>query len=206
MLEASSVQISCVLSASGMVEADLEGRVVLATGNRVALRFNGTFQGEDVEVTLASDGHTMVGGQRGQLFESATPSALCESIIVGFTRMGLLHNVASLVGGQPPARSSGGVRGWVTVEPMIVVEPEPVLEHLAGTRGVVFEMVVGNLRSGSATLWLDAATGHPVQRQQTVRFHRSADMGVNERYSAFGLNEPLEHGAAPDDMASFMLD
>jgi len=46
-------------------------------------------------------------------FDEPVPPEVREALVIGLTRMGILHNLARLVAGVPPDRASGGVRDWV---------------------------------------------------------------------------------------------
>lgn len=97
--------------------------------------------------------------------------------------MGVLHNLAMLVGGAPPDHAAGGVEDWVqTVDHRRPVPSGPP----PGPDGeaVTFGLVVGGEPSGTATLWLDDR-GVPVRREQTVEFPEGV-MRVVERYEVLG--------------------
>jgi hypothetical protein len=109
----------------------------------------------------------------------ATPDGLNEAIVIGMTRMGILHNLAQLVGGQPPDHMEGGVRDWARV---VAIESSAD-EDDAGHPLLRFDfgLVVAGQPSGTASLWIDAVSRLPLRREQTVQF-ASGEMKVIEVY------------------------
>ena len=96
---------------------------------------------------------------------------------MGFTRMGILHNLAMLSAGAPPDRADGGVEDWVTLHDLSAMVPEGPGDVAVA---VGFSITVGGAPAGTASLELDGG-GLPVLRWQTVRFP-DGEMRVLERY------------------------
>lgn len=182
LLEAASVRLTYDITAEGALEAHLRGKLTLQEGDRLELDGSGPFGGSPLEVSLVSNGEDLRGGTRPRSFDISAPPALREAVVLGLTRMGLLHNLARLTAGSPPDRANGGVEEWVLVENVRRGEPQEV----DGTASVPlsFDVVVSGVPSASATLWLSKDTGLPVKRTQTVRFG-SDEMRVVERYGSF---------------------
>lgn len=172
LLAARSLEMTAHVTAVGQVRAALDG-TLLIEGDRVLLGFDGTFAGEPVELSLAADAALMRGSNGRLSFEHERPGALEDGLLLGFTRMGLLHNLAVLASGNPPHGTFGDARDWVKVHDVREVD-----DHLA------FEIEVGGKRTADARLYLDSATGLPTRREQTVRF-AAGTMTVVETYSAF---------------------
>lgn len=187
LLEASSVRVMYHITSSGALEADLEGELGLQDERQMKLEGAGSFGGSPLEVRLVSDGKDLKGGTQPRPFDISTPPALREAMVIGFTRMGLLHNLARLTAGGPPDHAAGGVREWVVVREVQKGEPEKIGDARAVP--LTFELVVDGVPSASATLWVDEDTGLPVQRTQTVRFG-SDTMEVLERYGSFEVADP----------------
>ena len=103
------------------------------------------------------------------------PAGLAAALVVGLTRMGVLHNLAMLVGGAAPARAEGGVEDWVQT-----VDHRPLSPAPAEGEAICFGLRVEGEPSGEATLWLDA-DGMPTRREQIVPFPEG-EMRVVERY------------------------
>ena len=166
------------ITSSGAFVAELTGSLRLTEAGETQLDAEGTFGGNDVVLYLKSDGHTMSGGSGQQTFSSDQPDALHESLIIGITRMGLLHNLARLTGGAPPDRADGGVREWVEVQDVAI---DTSNETPVGGEPLMFNIHVSGNVVADATLFVDQSSGMPVRRRQTVNFP-GGSMDVVEEY------------------------
>jgi hypothetical protein len=170
------------LEAEGAVVASLAGSLSIA--EEIELEAAGRFAGADHDLRLWTGGdHLRAGPREAPTLDLPRPPELVPALVIGMTRMGLLHNVAMLVGGRPPDRADGGVREWVRTS-------EHVERDASGETALGFAIVVAGERTGRATLWLDAQ-GRPVRREQTVEFPEG-QMRVVERYEWL---EPLPPAA-----------
>ncbi len=158
--------------------SSLMGTLVLTLGNVMRLQAKGEFAQTPIDVSLESDGQRLVGGTTADAIEVDTPPALHEAMVIGLTRMGLLHNLAMLTGDAGPDHAEGGVQDWVQVSNFA---PAVGLENATDVR-ITFDLIVAGTPSGSATLFLDGETGLPVAREQTVQFD-TGEMRVLERYT-----------------------
>ncbi|CAM2068130.1 Nuclear transport factor 2 family protein [Sulfidibacter corallicola] len=190
LLQAEEWRFTSVIDAENAVTAHFEGTTHFQKGNRVTLTQKGHFAGTDTALKLNSDGNTMTHANHAQEKKSATPAHLNQGMTIGFTRMGLLHNLAMLYSASPPDRTDGSAEEWVVVhrfEPLerVTLEGRPADK-------VAFSIQVGGKPSGKAALWIDRETGYPVRREQTVEFPNGA-MNVVERYAAFSFSsqDPL---------------
>ncbi len=97
--------------------------------------------------------------------DQPAPSALAEALVIGFTRMGILHNLARLTAGQIPDQAEGGVRDFVQVSGF-------GLEENSGQEGqlVRFALTVNGQPSGDASLLIGDDGATPLQRTQRVAF------------------------------------
>ena len=177
LLAARSVRLRARLHAEGLVSADLRATLLLS-GARMRFEVEGTLEGKAVKASLVSDGRTLHGDGAPQAIKGDTPPALAEGLMIGLTRMGLLHNAAQIAEGEAPEQTGGGVRDWVTVS-AFQATAEGALSFSLGVKG-------GSL--SEATLALDPASGLPKSRWQTVHF-KSGDMRVEEIYEAFTLDD-----------------
>ncbi len=164
------------ITAEGTFTAALEGELFLGEGNEVALRSEGTFGSDSVSLSLEVAEGQMIGGNNERRFEEPVPAGLREALVIGLTRMGLVHNLARLVSGAPPDQADGTVWAWVQGRAFDWVAQESA----GGRRGVSFQVWVEEQAAADAVLWLDAG-GWPVAREQTVRFP-SGEMRVHEAY------------------------
>lgn len=176
LLGADEVHVAFDVTAEGAVEVALEGRLDLNADGSTELTATGTFAGRPVDVALRADGDGMRWGAAAAPAEGPPPPALREAILVGFTRMGILHNLARLTGNAPPDHAEGGVADWVVVDAFRPAAMDGS-EH-----AVAFDITVAGEPSGSATLGVDAE-GRPVERRQAVQFPQG-EMRVAERYTA----------------------
>jgi hypothetical protein len=170
LLKAETVGLDFEVAAEGAFDASLRGALHIGPGDRMVLTASGTFGGKAVDVALRADGDELqIGGKT-----TPRPPHLKEAVLIGLTRMGILHNLARLTGGREPDHASGGVRDWVTVGAFAT--------PAGATPALSFDIVVAGQAAGSASLEIDT-TGRPVTRRQVVRF-ASNEMRVTERYSA----------------------
>ena len=179
LLRAESVRVSFHVASAGFIASDLQGERVSAANNRVDLVAEGTLAGEPARLRLRSDGTRMVGSNGRKGFDMPTPEHLAQALLVGMTRMGLLHNLARLSGGAPPDRADGTVTDWITVDSFTGQAPT-----------CAFDLSVSGQKTASATLRLGPGQ-LPIQREQTVAF-REGEMKVTERYTALGVGEAVD--------------
>ncbi len=189
LLEAETIYIDGGAGSTGTIESAFEGKVNLASGNRARIQFTGQLASNNVLVALVSDGTKMWAGNGSDSFEEETPVALNEGIIVGLTRMGILHNLAVLSGASAPEGTDGNVHDWLTVTNFAWGDEETIDGVITET--MTFDISVGGTPSAKARLWLNKETGFPVQRQQVVQFP-DGEMTAVEVYEAFEIDAPFE--------------
>lgn len=182
LLESDEISIEFSIVASGAVKAELAGSAALAPPADTAITADGTFAGQPAQIRLAANPLRIIGGNGDVVFDQPMPLDLKGGLILGLTRMGLLHNLAVMSGGSPPDATAGQVREWIQYQDVQRDLPEAVGGQMADPYR--FKVIVSGVPSAVATLWLDSETGLPVQRSQTVSFE-TGDMIVLERYSKF---------------------
>lgn len=173
LMEAREVQVDFVVTATGFLEAHLTGRMVLGEGGRARLEAQGTWGGEDASLLLVSNGDRMRLSNGTDTTETATPPELKEALVVGLTRMGVLHNLARLTELAAPDHADGDVRGWVQARNI----------HRGERGSVDFDVQVDGETTGSAVLFLAPGVELPGERRQTVQFPQG-EMRVTEVYGA----------------------
>jgi hypothetical protein len=183
LVSAEEVRVNFQVTAEGVIEANLLGMIQISAGGVTDVRAKGVFAGEQADLYLRSEGGQYEFGNLPDLTSGPTPEYLDEGLLVGFTRMGILHNLAMLAGNALPDGVDGGVRDWAVVESFAFDDAE-VSE--AASRVVSFSMVVGGAPAGSVTLEIGAG-GHPMLRRQTVQFP-TGEMRVVETYSAVSID------------------
>lgn len=179
LIAAGDVEIDYDVTAEGAVEVDLRGNLRILDGKVTEVAARGRFAGKEVDLLLRSDGGHYEFGNGPDRTSSPTPAYLNEALLIGLTRMGILHNLAMLVGNAPPDGADGGVRDWAVVESFSFEDAEGARE---GSRVVSFSMVVAGTPAGSVALEINA-DGNPVLRRQTVHFP-GGHMQVVERYTS----------------------
>lgn len=177
LARAKAVHLKARLVATGAVNADMDAELWLKEGNRARLDVKGRFEGREQRTSFISDGTQMKVGAKAA--EPAAPE-LRDALVYGLTRMGLLHNVALLVGGEAPDHGTGGAHGWVKAERA---------RSLAPATRIAFDIVVATKLAGEAVLQLDQE-GRMIERTQEVRFDVGA-MKVAERYPVFQVDADL---------------
>ncbi len=179
LLKEPSLHFKFEITSQGSVDSSLHGQLRLKNGNKVEIQFSGTYQSRPVSVRFESDAKRMhwVAGDRK--YELPTPKALNEGLVVGFTRMGLLHNLSALLAGKPPDHTDGSVEEWVQVSDFLFAAPDPS-SKLRG-RSIRFRISVDGKYVGDADYWISPLTRTPVERRQTVHL-AEGDMKVVESY------------------------
>lgn len=185
---ASSVHIPFEVEAAGAVEVALTGDLFLGPEGAARLEARGIFAGSEVDVMAVSDGERLLWS--GAPEPVPTPPGLRDALVVGFTRMGILHNVARLTAGAPPDHMEGGVRDWVVVAPDSAgAAPAPGLTG----EGVARAITVAGVPSGAFRLNFDETGRLPRIRRQAVDFPQGR-MEVTERYPTVALQARFPEG------------
>lgn len=183
LLAAHRVAIEATIEATGVIPARLEGRSELLDRNRASLAYAGSFAGRPAELALQADGWVvhLKSGAQGRAEAAGRESN--RALLLGLTRMGLLHNLARVSALVAVDHGHGGVDDWVRLDayrPTTFAQGGP----LAGTMSFGFDVMVAGNAAANARLWIDPATGLPRRRQQTVRFAQG-EMTVIENYTRF---------------------
>jgi len=150
LLSAMPLQLEVVSHAEGTVKADATSEVSIGPATRLHTR--GSYLGKP----FARD------------FDEPTTPDLRDSLVLGMTRMGLLHNVLTLAERNDVDRS--GVRDQVAAV---------IFKRVKG--GLSYVLLVDKKEVGSATLLIDAKSKRPKKRVQVVHFP-NGDMRVTETY------------------------
>lgn len=176
LLKRPSSHIAFRIRSEGAFAAELTGELQLTREGGASIDARGTFGADPVQLSLRAADGRMTGGNAGRSFDQPAPPALREALVVGMLRMGILHNLARLVGGAPPDRADGGVRTWLEVRDVAWLPRDTT----AARRGMSYDLFVAGEPAGAGVLWVDGR-GRPVARQLTVRFPQG-EMRVHEEY------------------------
>lgn len=174
LLTADRVQLQFNVTATGAVEAALQGFLILRGDREISLDASGHFAGQDVELKLATMANELHFGHKSSPASSAIPVAIKPALMIGFVRMGILHNLARLVAGAAPDHADGGVADWVVLRDY----------SSAGEDTVGFAIQVAGQPAGSARLIF--SDDRLVRREQTVEFP-GGSMSVIEEYEVLQL-------------------
>jgi hypothetical protein len=185
LLAAQQVAIEATITSHGVVGSQLTGRSELLDRNRAKVAYAGQFAGKTADLALSADGGTLRLRNGARAREEPVGRESNRALLIGLTRMGLLHNLARLAGALGPDHAQGGVEQWLTLDSFRPVTYAQGGE-LEGLMSFGFDLVVAGAPSASARLWLDPATGLPRRRQQTVRFPQG-EMTVIEDYTRFDV-------------------
>jgi hypothetical protein len=161
------------INSSGAVVSDIKGRFHYCE-DELTIDVDGELFAEPVRLKMRAD------RERLSLNDTSMPMPdhLHEAIIVGFVRMGLLHNIIRLSGNLIPDHGEGGVRDWVDI---------PVVGQ--NSDFLFFDIFVSNTKAAHAELKLDDE--HlPISRHQTMYFGGD-EMLVTENYALMTLSCPL---------------
>tara|TARA_E500000331_G_C17219582_1_gene697437 strand:- start:608 stop:1441 length:834 start_codon:yes stop_codon:yes gene_type:complete len=98
------------INSEGAVDSNLSGRLQYCD-SKFTLNVRGELFDNRVRLKMRSkDGEFFINDDLEE-----KPSHLEEALVVGFVRMGLLHNVIRFGGNLVPDHANGGVRNWVVV-------------------------------------------------------------------------------------------
>ena len=178
LLNAGTVRFDFHVSAQGALEADLRGAFAIGPADLAQLTAVGQFGGQPVDLLLRSEDEELEFGNKSNRTLAARPPHLKEALLIGLTRMGILHNLARLTSASAPDHADGGVREWVTVGSFAAEASDPDV--------LSFDLTVAGQPAGSASLAVDSQ-GRLLVRRQTVLFP-SGEMRVVERYSAVTID------------------
>jgi hypothetical protein len=128
-----------------------------------------------VDLALVTRGDSLVFGDATEPATAPRPEHLREALVIGLTRMGILHNIARLTGDAAPDHADGGVAEWVVAERLRAAD-----ERQADA-GIEFDITVSGQPAGAAVL-TTGSDGLPAIRRQTVHFPEG-DMHIVERYT-----------------------
>jgi len=169
LLDASELSLSFNVYATGAVQADITGTLRKQASGDIEFTAKGDFAGQPIDLIAAHYGDRFKYGTRAAPLSAEPPAALWSALVIGLTRMGVLHNIANLSAGAMPDHAQGGVADWVEATNIEQID-----------RSFAFDIVVSGTPSGSATLSFDQADRTGV-RFQTVAFP-GGEMRVVEEY------------------------
>lgn len=172
------------LSSQGENAGTFKGSLTLLEENKLKLTAEGSFKGEYAYVELDSrDGaitRTSTRGPKATTFRDLPAPKLREAVALGLSRMGLMHNLVVLSGGESVEKREGGFDAWVKAGE---VRPGGVsdVDGVKCTR-VDFTVLVEGRSMGDASLCIGDGTGLPLERTSTIHFP-TGDMTLTEKFT-----------------------
>lgn len=179
LLGAERVEIQFRVQAEGAVTADLGGSLQILPGGTTHLTATGVFAGISVDLFIHADSMEYEFGNESSQVSAHRPDGLNEALLIGLTRMGILHNLAMLTVAAPPDRVHGGIQDWATVTGF---DRDLHGEGAQPSHSLFFSLTVDGVPSATVELDLDS-DGMPTGRRQFVEFPEG-EMRVLESYSS----------------------
>lgn len=177
LLRAQELTATFEISAQGQTNAHLTGTIRLLAGNALRLVAEGNIGPDSVQLELDSRDET---GTLRSITKGASVSShreppapkLREAVVLGLTRLGLLHQLSALSKDQPIEKAEGGFSDWVKTIRRIEGPPQE------NCRAVDFKMEIAGKEMGNASICVADATGLVLKRNQV-----SGDLTVKETFT-----------------------
>ena len=148
LLGAGAMRLGFHAQSEGAFVADIRGTLSVGRDGEIQLTGRGVFGGQPVDLRIRTRGDGYEFGNGASLVSAPLPAHLKEALLIGLTRMGILHNLALLSSAAAPDHADGGVQEWVVADVMA--------GDSANAAALGFEVVVAGERAGKASLELDA--------------------------------------------------
>jgi hypothetical protein len=171
LTEARRVEVTAVAESIGPYNLHVTSVLDVEREYRVAIELEGSANGTPVELRWTS--HDL----RDHVHSDVQAPIWADGVLIGLTRMGVLHNLALLIGGADPETGNGDIRTWVEVDAIAWKNGDPA------SRTLTFDIIVAGIPSAEAELTLDGR-GLPLRREQVVHFE-GGEMRVIESYDRF---------------------
>jgi hypothetical protein len=152
-LIAQPIKGKTISHAEGSVQADVEA--TLTIGPDTSIAYKGNVMGQDVDKT----------------WEHPTTPDLRDAILLGITRMGILHNLVLFTRDRPPANVEGHIRDALI--------PHDFAKAPGG--GVSYKLRAGNREMGEGVIKINSKSHYPMSRKFTAHLDKG-DMRVSEVY------------------------
>jgi hypothetical protein len=175
LLAAENVSFSFRVISEGVISGDLRGTVSASSSGSLTIDASGMFIGRELQMrlTTTSDSLRMVTSEMSNTV--ARQDETFAAVVLGLTRMGIMHNLAQLSTVSPPDHGDVGMEDWVWVDNFGDAQ---VGEYM----GISFDLFVDGENTSSGIIAIE--DGVPVHRRQVVDFP-GGSMIVTETYSNF---------------------
>jgi hypothetical protein len=181
LLTQPNYRLNFSVRSEGTFNVDLTGTLHIRGGDNLSLTADGTFGNERVSLQFTTDGRSMEGGSRQKTFSAEAPEYLKDALVLGFTRMGILHNLSRLIQGEPPDFGETDIREIVQLRDLSSGERRFITDNIEGFP-FAFRIAVDGRITAEARLWMNAHNFLPLRREQTV-FFEGGSMNVYEIYT-----------------------
>ncbi len=181
LLTMPGLRMSFTAESSGAFTASLAGFLDIRADADTLVRAEGSFGGQAMDLLIVTEGDSLISRSGVRQTAVAMPPHVREALVIGLTRMGILHNLARLTVARPPDHADGGVREWVEVVDVRAPSGDAEGEG-SGSRSFRFGLRVSGQDSGDAVLMVNGTSGLPRIRMQEVRFPGGM-MTVREEYA-----------------------
>lgn len=189
LLAARQMIVEYEAEATGAIAIEVSGKLETYGDAQIDFRVDGFFADQAVSRWMVVDEASMYirGDQHTPDTETMERDGISHqtALVLGLTRMGVMHNVARLVDMKHPDHYDGDPDAWVKADQVRVGTPE--LREGVELVPLRFHVFVDGTDSATATVWLHPETGLPVEREQTVDFGDEGTMTVVERYTKFEI-------------------
>lgn len=184
LLAAESLALSGTAIAQGVVTAELDFSLHATKAGWVDFRIQGLFMSETVDRRFTSNSEVQCVAEVAESRRVTAPY-LWEALILGLTRMGIMHNMALLVNGSGPDFADEGLHNVVGFQSFA---------NLDELGAIAWQVVFRGQPTAMAHLWI--RDGLPTRREQRVSF-AEGDMRVDEAYHVFELNPDARPDTLP---------
>jgi hypothetical protein len=147
------VQGKTVSHAEGSVKVDVDATLTIGADTKIS--FKGNVMGQDVDKT----------------YENPTTPELRDAILLGLTRMSLMHNLVLFTRDRPPANVEGHIRQALT--------PHDFAKAPGG--GIAYKLRAGNREMGEGVIKFNSKSHLPMSRKFVFHLD-NGDMKVSESY------------------------
>jgi len=156
------------LRSGELVTSQLEGSLELGPMARARIYLRGEWESARATLETSDDDRRIVGLIGDRRVDLQVPAGFRETLAVGFVRLGLWEVVFRLINGERLA-SGEELRRRLRLDPLAVVQPDPIRPDLSACLGHAFTIREGGRDTATATLWIDRFDGHAQERSQSAR-------------------------------------
>ncbi len=167
----------------------MDGRVKLPPDGSVEGRFRGAIGSQRAVLDFAGNGKTLELKLNDEKREGKQPAALREALLITLMRAGFGQPLINLSQLNPPERSDGGVRDWISVANVMPRDAAVGQGYHSGEISIQFDLMIAGKKAGHARLWISTTSKLPTRREQFLLYTdasgKQSEMRIDERYTYF---------------------